>query len=160
MVFGVRAISNIASSFLTSSVQPISSETKAKLEKLGIDTSNIRTEAQGQEALKSANIDNENKASTLMKDKHPPQGQPPAWISLMQQNGMSPTGSIDGDKAVVSATLASMDPDKAISLALQFQAAGLSVDAPNQQQTDTFVGQNQLAEMNKHFLLKKCLLPT
>jgi len=55
MVSGIGSISNIGSSLSVSSIQqPLTPETKSKLENLGIDTTNIKTETQGQEALQSA----------------------------------------------------------------------------------------------------------
>lgn len=55
MVSGIGAIGSIGSNFAISSLQQaLSAQTRMKLESLGIDTSNIRTEAQGQAALQSS----------------------------------------------------------------------------------------------------------
>jgi len=178
MVSGIGAVSSLGLSTGISSVQQaLTPQTKAQLEKLGIDTTNINTEEQGQAALKSAqasqknentqnssasqNIDQANKASSLIGSQSGGQGQAPTWVSLMEKNGISPTGSIDGDKQAVTSALSRMDSTQAQSLAAQFQAAGLSVKAPdnsqqtNAQKSDPFTGQNQLSELNKFFLIKQ-----
>jgi hypothetical protein len=176
MVSGIGSVSSLGSAFSTSCNQSLSAQTRLKLESLGIDTKNIKTETEAQEILKlyqsnqntqgvnsSQNTDQANKVSTLISQQ-PNQGQLPAWISLMELNGISPTGSIDGDKAAVKSALAKMDPEQAKSLASQFQAVGLPVEATNDSQqnntmqADAFAGQNQLAEMNKFFLLNKTVV--
>lgn len=163
MVNGIGSVNASSLSFSSTSIQQLLPETKAKLEKLGIDTSSVKTESQGQLILKSVegsqgtnssqNVDNSNKASTAQKP--PPGGQQPEWISLMQENGISPTGSIEGDKAAVSALLSSMESEKAQTLATQFQAVGLDVSPSSNQQQDALAGQNQLAELNKFFLVNR-----
>jgi hypothetical protein len=50
----VSAIGSIAASYSVSSVQPLTPETKAQLESMGIDTSSIKTESEGQTYLQSA----------------------------------------------------------------------------------------------------------
>jgi hypothetical protein len=167
MVSGIGSLSSIGSSFSASSTQKLSEQTKAKLESVGVDTSGIKTESEGQQILKSSmnaqgvnsaqNTDQANKASTIMQHNQP--GPPPAWVSIMKQNGITPTGKIDGDKTAVASALTNMNPAEAKSLASQFQAAGLAVTAPNDSQkadsfkVDPFAGQNQLANLNRHFLV-------
>ena len=79
-----------------------------------------------------------------------------AWASIMKQLGLKCTGDATTDAAAVSTAIQSMQPDKVQSIISSCQASGLSVQGPeNKQQTDPYVGQNQLAEMNKYFMLKK-----
>lgn len=55
MVSGIGAIGSTGSSFGVSAVQSIlTAQTRAQLESLGIDITNIKTEAEGQSALQSA----------------------------------------------------------------------------------------------------------
>lgn len=172
MVSGIGSVSSVGSAFSTSSNQSLTAQTRLKLEALGIDAKNIKTETEGQEILKlyqanqntqgtstAQNTDQANKASTMMQQSG--QAQPPAWLSLMKQNGISPTGSIEGDKTAVQTALAKMDPAQAKSLASEFKAVGLDVEVTNDSQqnntmqSDAFAGQNQLAQMNRFFLLNK-----
>jgi hypothetical protein len=166
-ISSVSSVSSASSTSQTTSIQRLSDETKRKLEALGVDTSNIKTEAEGLAALANAQAsavhssqrttDVTNKAST---QKTAQGGQPPQWISLMEEIGVSPTGSIEGDKATVTSALQSMkDTSQAQTLATQFTAAGLSVSVDGSEQStpqqDAFAGQQQLGNMNKHFLVNK-----
>ena len=169
MVSSISSIGSLDSTTSTSSVQALTEETKQKLEALGIDTSNITTEAQGLAALATAQATSEASSSTSTQEttdaankastQQSCPGQKPEWISLMEEIGVSPTGSIDGDKTAVSSALQSMtDTAEAKSLAAEFTSAGLSVsiDSSSEQSTqqqDAFAGQSQLAELNKHFLV-------
>lgn len=165
----VSAISSISSASSMSASQALSAITKAKLEALGIDTSDIKNETDGQTTLKTIqgnqsseksstkSVQDSEKASTLTNSQSSSSG--PQWISLMNQLGISPTGSIDGDKAAITAAIANMDPAQASSVASQFQAVGMSVNTPNkgdnQKQADQFVGADQQAQLNKFFLVKQ-----
>ncbi|MEI8388285.1 MAG: hypothetical protein WCG23_00225 [bacterium] len=101
------------------------------------------------------NTDQANKASTLMasQTQQGHKGGAP-WSSIMDELGIKGSGSAAGDAANISAIIATMQPNEASSIASRCQAVGLSVSVQNAQSIDPYAGQNQVAEMNKFFLLK------
>ncbi|MDD3012677.1 MAG: hypothetical protein PHC34_03130 [Candidatus Gastranaerophilales bacterium] len=140
---------------------------KAQLEALGKsstgseegDLAILQAAKTSQNSDTSNTTDKANKVSTLMtsQTQSSQQGQPP-WFSLMQELGISPTGSKDGDFAVISAKLSTMqsqatneaDKAKVTSLQSQFQAFGGQANS-----TPFAAAQNQVSEMNKFFLVNK-----
>lgn len=103
----------------------------------------------------SSNTQDADKASTLASAQQGSQAQPP-WYSLMQQLGLSLTGSKESDFVAISAAISSLqsqaqngtDKAKIASFQAQFQSYG------GQTNTTPFTAeQNQNAAINKHFLL-------
>lgn len=77
--------------------------------------------------------------------------------NLMAQNQILSTGVLKDDIATIKSTIASLDKDGAKILADKFKEVGLSVasehkNAPSKQ---TAKGADQLASLNKHFLINK-----
>lgn len=163
MVSEISSINVSSSSFIATSSQALTLETKQKLERFGIDTKSIKTETEGQTVLQTTltaqEADKANKVSTQLAPQAKPAGAEPPWVSLMEQNKIAPTGTTDGDKMAVNAYISGMTDKKAAkSLAEQFGAVGLAITVPaedkKESDKDLFAGQNQVAEMNKYFLLK------
>ena len=71
MVSGVSSIGSVGSS--GSGVQPLSPQTKAQLDLLGVNTSNIKTEAQGQTALQSAQSSQASQSAQQSQQSQQPQ---------------------------------------------------------------------------------------
>jgi len=75
--------------------------------------------------------------------------------SIMAENGIASTGSVKGDLAAIKVAVAGLDKEHAAVLKDKFKEAGVTLE-----ETDKFIqpknkGAEQLADMNKHFLVKK-----
>lgn len=145
---------------------------KAQLDSLGLQsTGNAQKDIAAIQAAKASqgsnsaqNVDDANKASTLMSSQAQPSSsaQPP-WASLMQQLGLSLTGSKEGDFSAIATKLSSLqasaktDSEKANVAALQaqFQAYASQADSSAQSSSSTpfAAEQNQIAQLNKFFLV-------
>ena len=141
---------------------PIDPQMLMQLQSLGLKPTGSReSDLAAIQQAKSGNTDTANstdqanKASTLMASQMQ-QGQKGGapWQSIMEELGIKGSGSAAGDAANISAIIATMQPDKATSIASSCQAVGLSVNVQNAQPIDPYAGQNQVAEMNKFFLMK------
>lgn len=114
------------------------------------------------------NIADANKVSTQI----PPQNQSiqqvqPPWAELMQKLGLTLTGSKESDIAAITKKLQTLEaqatsPDQKAEVATlkaEFQAITSAEASSGSNQVNTqsnaFAGQNQLAELNKFFLIQK-----
>jgi len=152
----------------------------AMLKKLGLtstgnqqlDIQNIKkvVQEQGQQTggvNSFSEIDQINKASTQVAALL--NGEP-AWISLMQELGLQPTGSKEGDMTAISQKINALESravtkeelEKVADYKTQFSSYfGVPVggtksvdDLAATQQVNPTAGIEQLAELNKHFLVK------
>lgn len=86
----------------------------------------------------------------------PPKKTPPEVASFMAKLGLSPTNSKEGDDSAIKAKLAEL---KNPELNAEFQSviSNLKPPAPPKPQeatpVDNFAGMEQLAALNKHFLV-------
>ncbi len=96
--------------------------------------------------------------------KPPPPKTPPEVAAFMAKLGLSPTNSKDGDKAAIDAKLAELEAaakagnDKQNVKDLKDELNNIinSIQPPQgppPPPTDNFIGMEQLAAMNKHFML-------
>ncbi len=131
----------------SSSYTELSDSTKSRLEALGIDTSSITSEAEGQSLLIAASLE-----SQQQQQGQGGEGQECPWADTMEELGISPTGSQDGDIAAINAALESMDYSEAMTYATSLQSMGLSVDTPQDPNMSNAVGQTFLANYNKYLL--------
>ncbi len=154
---------------------PIDPNIKARLDALGLQSTGSK---EGDLAkIKAAmdeqgiNTDKADKASSLpgLKEKEKPI---PLWISLMEELNVKPTGTKEGDFAVISAKLSTMssqatteaEQNKVIGLTFQFNAVGgglnMQPEKNNFFQAQVnkpvdYTGQNQMADLNRYFLVKR-----
>lgn len=114
------------------------------------------SKAQAQNQIKEIDSD---KAAFPMKGAKP---ELPPWVALMESLGLKPTGSKEGDYALLMARVAelrataSTDSQKSNVDSLESQIAtlfsqGESAATGNIQ--DSFIGMNQLGAMNKQFFM-------
>ena len=119
------------------------------------DTSSVQSSQSSQATDTENSVQDTDKTSTLTSAQQGSQPQPP-WYGLMQQLGLSLTGSKESDFAAISAAISSMqsqsknDTDKAkiASFQSQFQSYGGQANS-----TPFTTEQTQNASLNKHFLL-------
>ncbi len=141
---------------------PVDYQLKKKLEELGIQpTGSKESDLQ---AIKEAT----GKSGTDSTDKITQAPQtPPEIAAFMRGIGVNPTNSKESDAIAVSnrlnqlETQAAKKSDITLAQGLKAEWAQLTASAPSEgagsQQSgsgDSFAGQNQMAKINKHFLIK------
>ncbi len=154
---------------------PIDPSIKAQLDSLGLQPTGSKEGdlAAIKAALneQSINTDKADKASSLMGA--PDQNKPaPPWLTLLQELKIRPTGSKEGDFAAIAARLTTINSQattqaeqaKVATLISNFNALGGSLKAQASHDKSSelqahkpidYLGQNQVAELNKYFLIKR-----
>lgn len=171
-------IGSIGSNLYTQQSQQVDPTIKAQLDALGLKTTGSKQGdlaaikaalAEQSQSGSASQVDDANKVATQQTSRELP------WATLMSQLGIQQTGSKEGDFAAIGAaievkaskatTVSEKAEVKALqqdfaaiqsqddSNSLQSQAQAATASAQNQQ-SGSFTGQNQLAELNKFFLLK------
>lgn len=137
MVSGIGSIGSFGSSFAVSSVQSkLTQKTKAELEALGIDTSNIKSEEEGQALLQSAQSTQQGQETQQSQKSQKSGGNHAAFESLRQEAvklaekvgvSVSSTDKLSDIMDAISQAITDMqaqaanDPQKAAQVA-QYQA--------------------------------------
>ena len=176
------SIGAIGSSFSSQQSQQIDEMLKTRLKALGLqstgsvqgDLALLKSAQSGQSQSSSASqTDNANKVSTQIQASSQAQQLP--WASLMNELGVKPTGSKEGDFAAISSAIevkssqATTTEQKSEVKALQQEFASIqsqndsnstqsvaqAASPSAQSQQSNYTGQNQVAELNKYFLLNK-----
>ena len=165
MVSGIGAIGNVGSNSSVSGVQALTPQTKAQLESFGIDTSNIKTEVQGQQALQSAQASQSSGSTQQSQQTQQPQqeqksgGENSAFAALKSQAlelaskvgaSVVQTDKLNDIMSAISNTLSNMqaqavnNPQKVAQVQAyqsEFQSLSNSISSAQSSQA----GQNQVA---------------
>ncbi len=158
---------------LTSPIEP---SIKAQLDALNLQPTGSKegdlAAIKGALDEQGINTDKADKASSLMGVQSDKDKPIPPWASLMEELNVRPTGTKEGDFAAISTKLSTMssqatteaEQTKATSLTSQFNALGGSLNMqPNKtdssqppvEKSIDYTGQNQIAELNRWFLVKR-----
>jgi|GEM_PF-3609535 len=151
MVSGIGAVSSGGSSYAVSAIQSaLTPQTKARLETLGVDTSNIQTEAQGQTTLQEAQSSGQNQSTQQSQGSQQGQqsgGDHAAFEAIKQQAtslaeklgvSVSSTDKLSDILDSISKTITNMqtqavnDPQKAAQVAQyqsEYEALGQSIQS-------------------------------